>query len=402
MPIYTDQQLEQLLTAIESDQVERKESFRGDAPNTVREAVCAFANDLPGHGSPGVVFVGARDNGTPSRLAVTDELLRALSDIKSDGNIVPPPTLAVERRVLQGEDMAVITVEPADAPPVRYKGRVWVRVGPRRGLATVQDERILNERRRYRDRPFDSQPLSSATLQDLDLVRFVREYLPAAVAPDVLEANARTTEERLAALKLTISAESPTPTVVGMLVLGKEPRSFLSGAYVQFLRVQGTDLDGPIIDEQLIDGSLLDVARLLDEKLTAHNRVAVDFTTSATEQRHPLYPVVALQQVTRNALLHRSYEGTNAPVRVTWFDDRIEISSPGGPFGSVTVENFGDPHLADYRNPNVAEAMRVLGLVQKFGAGLALTRRDLARNGNPPPEFSVSPSHVLVTLRAAS
>ncbi|MCZ2096754.1 MAG: putative DNA binding domain-containing protein [Anaerolineae bacterium] len=401
MKNYTDQQLEALLTGPESDQVERKESFRGDAPNTVREAVCAFANDLPGHATPGVVFIGVRDDGTAAGVAVTDELLRALSDIKTDGNILPPPTLVVERRIVRGAELAVITVAPADAPPVRYRGRIWVRVGPRRGVATAQDERILNERRRYRDRPFDIQPVHGATLADLDLQRFEREYLPAAVPPDVLDANARTQAERLAALKMVSAFDAPVPTVLGVLVLGKNPRAFLGGAYVQFLRIQGTSLADPILDEQSIDGPLLDVARLLDEKLTAHNRIAVDFTSSATERRHPSYPPAALQQVTRNALLHRSYEGTNAPVRVSWFDDRIEVVSPGGPFGAVTVDNFGEPHLADYRNPNVAEAMRVLGLVQKFGAGIAITRATMRDNGNPPPEFTVSPSHVLVTLRCA-
>lgn len=399
---YTDEELETLLAAPESDLVERKQSFRGDAPNTVRQAVCAFANDLPGHARPGVVFIGVHDDGRPAGLVVDDELLRALSDIKSDGNIVPPPTLIVERRILRGAELAVVTVAPADAPPVRYKGRIWVRVGPRRAIATLQDERILNERRRHRDRPFDIQPVRGATLADLDLDRFEREYLPAAVAPDVLADNDRTTEERLAALKMVSSFDAPVPTVLSVLVLGKSPRDFLPGAYVQFLRIQGGSLADPVIDEQLIDGPLLDIARLLDEKLTAHNWVAVDFTSGTTEQRRPMYPPAALQQLTRNALLHRTYEGTHAPVRVTWFDDRVEVLSPGGPFGAVTIENFGQPYLADYRNPNLAEAMRVLGLVQRFGAGIAIARKTLHDNGNPPPEFTVTATHVLVSLRRAS
>ena len=397
----TDAELEALLVSPESDRVERKESFRGTAPKSVRQAVCAFANDLPGHGRPGVVFVGVRDDGTDAGIEVTDELLRALSDVKSDGNITPPPSLVVERRVVRGMELAVITVDPADAPPVRYEGRTWVRVGPRRGLATTQDERILNERRRHRDRPFDVQPVPSAAITDLDRNRFEREYLPAAVAPDVLAANDRTTEERLASLKMVTASETPTPTVVGILVLGKDPRAFIPGAYVQFLRLQGSSLTDPIVDEQLIDGPLLDTARALDEKLAAHNRVSVDFTSTPSEQRRPQYPPVALQQVTRNALLHRTYEGTNTPVRVSWFDDRIEVFSPGGPFGTVTVENFGEPYLTDYRNPNLAEAMRALGLVQRFGAGLAMTRAVLRQNGNPEPEFTVAATHVLVTLRCA-
>ena len=396
---YNQQELEKMLCDIESDLAERKESFRGDAPTTAREAVCAFANDLPDHKRLGVVFVGARDDGTPSGLAITDELLRQLADIKTDGNIVPPPTLTIAKHTLSGVDVAVVTVWPADSPPVRYKGRIYIRIGPRRGIASAQDERILNEKRRHRDQPFDVQPMRSATLGDLDRVRFESEYLPAAVAPDMLEANERSVEQRLAATKMMLSVDEPTPTVLGLLVIGKMTRSFLSGAYVQFLRIEGTKLDQPIVDEGLIDGTVADVVRRLEEKLVAHNRTRVHFTDGPLELRAPLYPLVALQQLTRNAILHRTYEGTNAPVRVYWYDDRSEIISPGGPYGEVTPENFGAPGLTDYRNPNLAEAMRVLGYVQKFGGGIAAARNALHRNGNPQPEFRVDQHYVLVILR---
>jgi ATP-dependent DNA helicase RecG len=398
---YSDRELEQLLVDVESDLAERKESLKGDAPTAVREAVCAFANDLPDYRRPGVVFVGASDDGSPSGLAVTDELLRQLADVKSDGNILPPPTLTVTKHMLLGSDVAVVIVWPADSPPVRYKGRAYIRIGPRRGIASAQDERILNEKRRHKDRPFDVQPIMSARLDDLDRVRFEAEYLPAAVAPDILEANDRSAEQRLAATKMVLAADQPVPTVLGLLVIGKTTRSFLPGAYVQFLRIEGTALDQPIVDEELIDGTVADVVRRLEEKLVAHNRTRVHFTDAPVEQRAPLYPLVALQQLTRNALLHRTYQGTNAPVRVSWYDDRIEILSPGGPYGEVTPENFGTPGLTDYRNPNLAEAMRVLGYVQKFGAGIVAARGALQRNGNPPPDFQVDQHYVLVTVRPA-
>ncbi len=86
-------------------------------------------------------------------------------------------------------------------------------------------------------------------------------------------------------------------------------------------------------------------------------------------------------------------------MRVYWYDDRIEISSPGGAYGELNAANFGTPGLTDYRNPNVAEAMHVLGLVQRYGFGIGLARRELERNGNPPPDFLVDSGYVLVTLR---
>jgi ATP-dependent DNA helicase RecG len=402
MNAYTDAELERLLVDVESDLVERKESSRGDAPRTVREAVCAFANDLPNHRRAGVVFVGARDDGTPAGLAVTDELLRQLADVRTDGGIVPPPTLTVAKRVLRGAELAVVVVEPADSPPVRYKGRIHIRTGPRRDTASAQDERILNEKRRHRDRPFDAQGVPSATLVDLNRRVFEDEYVPSAFAPDVVAANDRSYEQRLASTKMVASADAPTPTVVGLLVLGVRPRDFLPGAYVQFLRVAGLEPGDPILDEQVIDGAVADVLRRVDEKLVAHNRTAVDFTHGTLETRVQPYPLVALQQLVRNAVMHRTYEATHAPVHLYWFDDRIEILNPGGVYGVVTPENFGQPGIVEYRNPNLAEALRVLGFVQRFGFGIPTARRELERNGNPAPEFEVRPNHVLCRVRARS
>lgn len=396
---YTDTELEAMLADLESDLVERKESFRGDVPNAVREAVCAFANDLPNHRRPGIAFIGATDDGRPSGLAITDELLRPLADVKTDGNIVPPPSMTVSRRVLEGGEVAVVLVEPADSPPVRYRGRVHIRIGPRRGIATAQDERILSEKRRHRDLPFDVRPLPSASLKDLRRAYFEEVYLPAAFAPDVLEADDRTYEQRLAATKMVFSPDEPTPTALGALVLGKHTRDLLPGAYIQFLRIDGTDLADPIADELLIDGVVSEALRRLDDKLLAHNRTSVDITNGPVEVRRHAYPLTALQQLVRNAVMHRAYEATNAPVRVYWYHDRLEIVNPGGPYGEVTVETFGTPGLTDYRNPNLAEAMRVLGLVQRFGAGIPIARRALAENGNPPPEFLVRPTYITATFR---
>lgn len=215
----TDADMEALLNDLESDRAERKESFKCDVPEKSRQAICAFANDLPNHRKPGVVFIGAKDDGSPSKLAVTDELLRQLADIRTDGNILPLPTMTVEKRILKDAEMAVVTVLPADAPPVRYKGRIWIRTGPRRGYASAQDERILNERRRHRHLPFDLQLVSFATVADLNRSLFEGEYLTGAVAPDIIAANERSYQERLAASRMIESADSPVPTVLGCVVL---------------------------------------------------------------------------------------------------------------------------------------------------------------------------------------
>ena len=394
---YRLQDLQAMLSDIESDRVKRNESIDKDR---IRQAVCAFANDLPDHRQPGFVFVGADDLGHPVGLDVSDELLRNLADIRTDGNIVPPPTLTVTKHLFGGKPVAVVAVTPSDAPPVRYKGRIWIRVGPRRAIASPQDERILNEKRRYLNTQFDAQPVSEATESDLDLRRFEEEYLPRAVDAETLAANQRSSRERLASTKMIVSVDDPRPTIAGILVLGKRPQDFLPNAYVQFLRIRGSSMSDEVIDERRCTGSITELIGSLDDKLTAHNRIAVDFTSGPVESRTLTYPIEAMQQLARNAIMHRTYEDTNSPVRFYWFDDRIEITSPGGPYGIVSAENFGIHGMVDYRNQILAEAMRVLGFAQRFGAGIPIARTALLANRQSEPEFSVQPNSIQCTLRA--
>ncbi|MGL6225687.1 MAG: ATP-binding protein [Thermoguttaceae bacterium] len=402
MQTYSDEELEKILKDVEADNVERKQSFSGDVPKKAREAICAFANDLPNHQKPGVLLIGANDNGTPSDYPITDELLRNLADIKTDGNILPLPVMTVEKKRLSGAEMAVVTVLPSDMPPVKYQGRIWIRTGPRRAIANEQEERILVEKRRYKNIPFDINLVPSSTLSDLSRLVFEQEYLPAAFAPDILETNHRTYEERLASCRMIASPTNTTPTVLGLLCFGKSPQDFIPGACIQFLRLAGVELADPVTDEEKIQGTLPEVLRRVNDKFNAHNTKAVDIVSSPTHILTVQYPVVAFQQLIYNAVLHRTYEKTNAPVRVYWFNDRIEIHSPGGPYGNVTKENFSQPGITDYRNPNIADALKTYGFIQAFGRGIATARRELERNGNPPLSFDVSSSAVVAIMRNKS
>jgi ATP-dependent DNA helicase RecG len=395
----TDDELLTLLAALESDQVERKESLKNQK-DRVCEAICAFANDLPGYGTSGVIFIGATDDGRPAGQEVSDRLLQELADMRDQGRILPPPMMSVRRLHVADVSVAVIEVQPSLSPPVRFNGRVCIRVGPRRAIATADEERRLAERRRSGDLPFDARPVAGSSIRDdLDLDLFQREYLPSVLDAEVLEANNRSVAERLSSLRL--ATVDGMATNAGVLIVGVEPTGFLPGAYIQFVRIDGTDFDGPIVDERRLDGPLPTMLRDLDELLRLNIRTAVHIGDSLQDSRRSDYPLAALQQLTRNAVLHRSYEATASPVRLTWYRDRVEIYSPGGPYGVVTVENFGRPGITDYRNPTLAEAMSSLGYVQKFGAGLPIARRTLADNGNPPPEFTADSTYVGVVVREA-
>ena len=234
----------------------------------------------------------------------------------------------------------------------------------------------------------------------MDLQYFEKKYLPALVPPEVLAENDRSLEQRLAASKMIAGADDPTPTALGLLVAGVNAREFLSGAHVQFLRIDGDELGENIIDAEEIYGNIAQVVRDSEKKMRAYNRVAVKYVTVPLEERSWLYPPAALEQIFRNAILHRSYEKMTSPVDIRWYNDRVEIISPGGPFGAPPGPDFPPKGLQEYRNPGLAEAMKALELVQRYGTGVDQARRAMEKNGNPPPEYEATPYVVICTLRA--
>lgn len=389
----TIEELYQFMTDIESDRIERTTSI--NKTDKFSQAVCAFANDFPRHRSPGYLLLGVNDDGSPSGLQVDDRLLQNLAALRSDGNIQPLPALTVQKYAFAQGEVAVVEVFPADLPPVRYKGQVWIRVGPRRAIASETEERQLSERRATMIRHFDACPCLESTLNDLSLELFRLTYLPNAVATEVIDENHRSIKEQLASLRF-FDLSQDCPTYAGILLFAKTPTQWLPGAYIQFLRIAGTNLTDEVETEQVLDGDLLMVLRELDSLIKLHNQFQPIFQTGLREQMRSPYPIVALRELLLNAVMHRGYEDSTAPIRFYWFSDRIEIQNPGGLYGEVTPENF--PRQNAYRNPVLAEAMKVLGYVNKFGRGVLRTQESLAKNGNPPAEFQFEFNYFLVTI----
>jgi ATP-dependent DNA helicase RecG len=392
----SDAELRRRRDELEADHTERKATAdRG----RLAEVVCAFANDLPDRPGVGVLIVGVHDDGRCADLPIDERLLQLLAGLRTDGDITPRPELTVARRTLDGCTMAVVEVQPSRNPPVRYDGRTCIRIGARRGYATPEEERRLTEKRQWADLPFDQRPVRGSTLGDLDLLRFELEYLPAAIAPDVLAENGRSVVDQLRGLRLIDRGN--VPTAAGLLVCGRDPRAWIPGAYIQFVRYPGSGIGDIVADQKEIDGPLSEQFRRLDEVLEANIRTGADLS-GAVQVNRASYPLIALQELVRNAVIHRNYEGTAAPVRLTWFADRVEIVSPGGPYGAVTAESFGAPGVTDYRNMSLASAAKDIGFAQRFGSGIPRATAALARNGNPPPEFNVEPGWVFVAVRAAA
>ena len=388
----TEDQLMGLLSNMEADYIERTVSVSDT--DKFCQAICAFANDLPNHRQPGYLLIGVKDNGSLSGLAVTDKLLKDLGGIRSDGNVSPQPRMHVAKFSLDDGDVAVVEVYPSDLPPVRYKSLIYIRVGPRKAVANEQEERVLIERRVALAHSFDARPCTEATLDELALGQF-DAYRREAIDPETISANHRSVEQQLASLRLYDPTRA-CPTHAGILLFGKNPRFFLPGAYVQYLKLPGTDLTDVPEDQAEISGDLNSVLRELEGRLRLLIQTTMRAVSALGEKLLPDYPEWALRELLMNAVMHRNYD-SNTPIRFYAFSDHIEIQSPGGLYGEATPENF--PTRNSYRNPVVADAMKSLGFVNRFGYGVQRAQALLTQNGNPPAEFEFDEHSVLVKIK---
>lgn len=394
MDFYTTAELISLFHSEESHLVERKRSAADR--RAIRRNICAFANDLPGLGKPGVVFVGIEDDGGCAELEINEALLRDLAQIHSDGSTQPIPSIRVEKASIDGCDVAVVQVAPSASPPVQYSRRVWVKVGPTVQEASEDEVQRLHDRRIETEQSRDLRPVRSASIEDLDIA-FIRDvYIPAAVPDDVLERNQRTLEQQLASLRLLVERR---PTWGALITMGVDPQRWSPGGYVQFLRIAGKEITDPIRDQKALTGRVDHVLGALDDLIRLNILVRTDLS-GPREVQFPDYPVDALRELVRNAVMHRAYDGTNAPIHFYWYEDRVEIRSPGGLYGRVSASNFGTGEV-DYRNPLIAEIMHRLGFAQRFGLGVELARASLVANGNPNPQFDFFDEQVAVTVRRA-
>jgi ATP-dependent DNA helicase RecG len=351
------------------------------------QAICAFSNDISGSGKNGYLIIGVHDNGKLSGLKVDDKLLLKISNIRTDGNILPQPVMTVEKFSFDDGDVLVTEVQPSEFPPVRYRGRIWVRVGPRKSIATEAEEKILTERRLSNVHTFDAMPCLGTTLDDLDIAIIKKEYLPKAVAEEVLSEDKRTIDKQLASLGL-YDLRYNCPTNGAIVLFGLNPERYLHGSYIQYVRFKGKDRAGDIINEHKFSGNLCrelpKVDTFIETSIAQKRPIPVSVLREETFSKYPYW---ATRELLMNAIMHRDYE-TNAPVQFYEYDDRIEVQNPGGLYGKVTPDNF--PNVSDYRNPFIAEAMKVLGYVNRFSRGVYRVQKELMENGNGKAVFDFS------------
>jgi ATP-dependent DNA helicase RecG len=381
----TEEQVKALIADMESDWIERTISIKEDK---LGPAVCALSNDFPNHKHSGYILLGVYDDGKLAGKQWTDKELQTIGGVKTNGNVLPPPSLIVSPVFTFPEgEVVVVEVKPSSYPPVRYDGRCWIRTGPRQTKATGEEEKILTERRAAYVKTYDLAPALGATIDDIAIEYFKSTYLPIAIDKDTIKENGRTVEEQLASLRFFNMKEN-CPNHAGILIFGLNPEYYLPGAYIQYVRYRGEEMTSDVEFEKKFSGALVTELHSIDDFIK--NNIIKERPVKRDSFQEDLirnYSYWALRELIMNAIMHRSYE-TNAPIYIYEFSNRIEILNSGGLFGDANAQNF--PNASDYRNVVLAEAMKILGYVNKFNYGVKRAIDELIKNGNGKPDFDLT------------
>jgi ATP-dependent DNA helicase RecG len=186
-----------------------------------------------------------------------------------------------------------------------------------------------------------------------------------------------------------------------MLLFGRRPQYFLPQAFVSAARFPGLDLNVTAIDRDTFRGTVDELIEQSMAFVRRNMRTASILENEKLPRRTdiPEYPLRAVREAITNACVHRDYSRWSQEVAIRMFDDRLETLSPGGLVRGMTVQDLGTGKYAA-RNPTLAEAMREMGLIERFGTGIRMMRREMEALRSAPPIFVVDENSFSVTLPA--
>ncbi len=339
---------------------------------TLAETLGALANAEGGEVFLGVSPGGREVIGLREPQKAVDRVFQAVLRLQ------PPLVLPVPEVVARdGRSLLKITVPPGLPHVYSLEGRYLTRKGARNvPLAAELLRRLLVERGAVQ---FESLLPPGAGWETLDAAQ-IEAYrqsigLPASLSPqDVLlrRGCARKTPEG-----------EVLPTYAGLLLFGKNPQQWLPSALILAARFTG-DSFGEAFLKQEIGGSLPQQLRRVEAFLRDHLPQMVRLDGMAHREGW-VYPFEAVRELLVNAVAHRDYNQQGDSVHLNLFADHLEVHSPGGLPGPVTLENLLQARYS--RNPVIVQVLADLGFVERLGYGLDRVVAAVRQAGLPQPRF---------------
>ena len=364
----------------------KKLEFKRDlsAPRGLLKTLVAFANT-----AGGTLLIGVEDRTRHVRgVKGPLDLEERLANLITDGIA---PRLLPELEIVPWRQTNVLAVQVHPSPTRPHyiaregiDGGVYVRVGSTNRRA---DRELVEELRRYgRGETYDEQPMPELDSEVIDFRAASESFAPIR--------KFRQTDLETLRLITTYQGRK-VPTVGGVLLFGEKRELFFPDAWIQAGRFVGTDKSR--IADRLELHSI--PVRTIEEAIAfvqKHSLHGAEIGTVRRTDRWNL-PPVAIREAVINAVAHTDYSQRGAPIRISIFDDRLELENPGLlPFG-LTVDDL-ERGISKLRNRVIGRTFHSLGLVEQWGSGIQRMRAACQDAGLAPPLLEEIGTRFRVTL----
>ncbi|MGQ9584386.1 MAG: ATP-binding protein [Anaerolineae bacterium] len=351
------------------------------------ETLVAFANT-----DGGTILVGWSPEGGSGDAWLEEDLEAALREAQA----ACTPPVRVEWRPFEsrGRQGVAIVVARSGELHSLADGRVLVRAGAENRPLGGEEIRQLAATKGTGD--FEVETVPGATREDLS-DEVIAEYIEKRT-----ERQRRPVSGPVDELLTEIGAldEAGEPTVAGLLLFGHKPSTFLPQAGLVFVRFVGTEPRGRdglagYGRREEINGPLPHLIEQAWKVLWEEMRVEAVVRGLEREERTE-YPPFAVREALVNAVAHRDYRLRGRRIEIRMFADRLEVASPGGLPGYITLDNIVEEHFS--RNPRIVAGLFQWGFIEELGLGIDRMIEAMVEAGHPPPRFRATPYSVTVTL----
>jgi ATP-dependent DNA helicase RecG len=344
------------------------------------ECLAAFANS-----SGGLIVLGLDDEGVLVEEVLAED---AESGLHGAMSMCQPPVVGQWQRLptgVSGLFLIGIRVERSDEIHSLADGRILVRSGTENRPLSGEEVAQLATGRTLGD--FEEEIVAGATQADFD-EELIQEYL---LKREKRGTAVTSTRQRFL---LEIGAITPNgqPTVAGLLLFGQNPQAFMPQTGVVFVRFPSTEPRSATGEagygrRDELRGPLPRVVERLWNIIWEEMRVGAVINQLVREEQTE-YPTFAVREAVVNAVCHRDYRIKGRRIEVRMYSDRMEIISPGGLPGYMTLDNLVEEHYS--RNPRLVNGLYQWGYIEELGLGIDRMIEEMVQFGHPPPQFKAT------------
>ncbi|WP_028298623.1 AlbA family DNA-binding domain-containing protein [Olivibacter sitiensis] len=345
------------------------------------EEVCAFAN-----AAGGILLVGVDDDNHIRGVTIDNAKRSAIQNSLNEINPHLPTTFY--KVMVDEKEIWVIEVSSGTQKPYMLSGAIYVRQGPNtQKITSVEGMRAFFQQS---DRIYFDEGLCPDfdIANDLDTAYF-EEFRAASKLSGAVKAK-----QIIANLKLT-----NTKGVFkngGVLFFAKAPEAFFEKAVIRCVAFKGITKT-QIIDDKVYGGPLMHQYEQAMHWL--NSKLDVRYVIEGSGPRQELWeiPEIAFKEALINALAHRDYYDKGARITIELFDDRVEVSNPGGLVGAIDPAEFG--FKSHSRNPLIFGLFERIQMVEQIGSGISRIRDAMEKASLPSPIFKTEGMFTLVLKR---